>query len=133
MKFKTLRKKDTKEFVVIHINDNFQTIFGVYTTETPVLQPMTATMELYKEFYEKYDWGAYDIDEYELIELDIIDTDAVGADIRNKLSPLSNLISMLKALKTRKLDKEKRTGIKKLIEKEMSQGEISIDYLTNLL
>ncbi len=133
MKFKTFRKKDTKEFIYIHINDNFQTIFGVYTTETPVLMPMTATMVLYKEMYGKYDWGDYNIDDYELIELDIIDADAVGADIRNKLTPLKNLISMLRALKTRKFDKDKRKGMKELVEREMLQGEICIDYLTNLI
>jgi len=133
MKFKALRKKNSKEFVHIEMNSSFKCLLGVYTTEVPRLQPITASIERLKELYEGYDLRGWSFDDFELVELDIIDGDTIGADIRNKLTPLKNLISMLRALKTRKMDKDTRKRIKDLVQKEMEQGDISIDYLTNLL
>ncbi|MFA5366356.1 MAG: hypothetical protein WC333_00335 [Dehalococcoidia bacterium] len=133
MKFKTLRKKSSKEFVHIEMNSSFMCLLGVYTTEIPRLQPITATMEKLKELYAGYDMQGWSFDDFELVVLDIIDGDAIGADIRNKLTPLKNLISMLRVLKTRKMDKDKRKRLKELVQKEMEQGDTCIDYLTNLL
>jgi hypothetical protein len=133
MKFKALRKKDGKEFVFIEMNSTFKCLLGIYTEKIPYLLPTTASIDGLKELYDGYDMRGYSFDDFELVELDVIDGDKIGADIRNKLTPLKNLICMLRVLKTRKMDKEKRKGLKELVQKEMEQGDASIDYLTNLL
>jgi hypothetical protein len=48
MKAKALRKKDTLEFVVIMEVNGFNVR---YTSELPYLQPMTATIELMKNYF----------------------------------------------------------------------------------
>ena len=57
--------------------------------------------------------------------------DAIGADIRNKLSPLNNLISLLERQK--EVDDDMKVKIQEFIDREIEQGKISIKYLKNLL
>ena len=65
--------------------------------------------------------------------LDVVDlSDTIGADIRNKLTPMKNLLAMLKLQKDM-ADPKMKESLKKLIDNEIDQCEISIDYLTKLL
>jgi hypothetical protein len=56
---------------------------------------------------------------------------AIGDDIRNKLSPLSNLISLLERQK--EVDDDMKKMIQVYIDESIEQSKISIDYLTNIL
>ena len=78
----------------------------------------------YKDFkeYKKF------IEENELVENEL---DTIGADIRNKLSPLKNLIALLEEQK--KVDNNMKKKIQVYIDREMEQGKKSIDYLRKLL
>jgi len=57
---------------------------------------------------------------------------SIGEDIRNKLGPLRNLISMIE-LYNRTIDMELRASIMKFIVKEIEQSKKSISYLTGIL
>ncbi len=60
------------------------------------------------------------------------DMSSTAADIRNKLTPLSNLLALLK-IYFQETDNDKKDKIKNHIEKEMKQCKISIGYLSNFL
>ena len=90
MKFKTLREIDTKEFV--HIYEMFD-VFDLFTSEMPDLMTVQTTMEdLIKYYGDKFSPIELNI---ELVELDINISGEIGADIRNKLTPMKNLIAMI--------------------------------------
>ncbi len=139
MKCKALRKKDTKEFVEIcfyrhDTNPNTGT-YVVYTHELPNPQPLTATRELMDVYYGQQSVPLppeINLDDYELVELDIIESGIVGADIRNKLTPLLNLIALC-GIVLKNEHPEKMDNIKRLLRKEMETSKICIKYLTNLL
>jgi hypothetical protein len=132
MKVKALRKKDTKEFVVIDFNSSFKCLLGVYTTEVPKLQPVTATMEHFKKLYADYDLRGYSFEDFEYAELDVFDAGVLGADIRNKLTPFNSVIDLHNLLKKR-WDKEKRKSLKRLQEMAVERSRESVEYLKNLL
>jgi hypothetical protein len=132
MKCKALRtKKEPKEFIEIV---NHGGTYVVYTHELPNPQPTTATMELMKAYYEQHSPlpAEINLDDYELVELDIIESGIVGADIRNKLTPLLNLIALC-GIVLKDEHPEKREVILRLLRKEMETSKICIKYLTNLL
>jgi uncharacterized protein Smg (DUF494 family) len=132
MKIKALRtKKEPKEFVEI---SNIGGINMIFTCILPVLMNITATMDLLKKYYEEHSPLPKEInlDDYELIKYDLIEAGVICADIRNKLSPLNNLVNMLK-LYFKEEDKEKKDIIETYIKKEIEQSEISIKYLSELL
>lgn len=129
MKFKALRKKDTKEFVEIH---DFNGMNVVFTSELPNPQPMTAAIDLMKQVFEGKFPMDFNFDDYELVVLEVFEADTVGADIRNKLSPPKNLVSLLE----RYFDENNEIPDEKLliyIKKSMEQTKINVDYLANLL
>jgi hypothetical protein len=133
MKAKTLRFKDTKEYV--HI-ENFGGEPMVCTGALPNLQPMTATIELMKKVCEAEDTeDLFDFDNMELVELDVFESGEVGADIRNKLSPPLNLVEMLEVYFDTKVAHatDERQKLVELIKKEMKQSKVSIKYLAKLL
>lgn len=125
MKVKTLRFKDTKEFV--HILER-----GVVATSTiPDILADTASIEALRNYYENFFPGKeIDYDNFEIVEYDMLESGAVGADIRNKLSPPLNLVALLEVyfelVDTRKID------LKDVILKEMAQTKISVEYLSKL-
>ena len=132
MKFKALRtKKEPKEFVEIQ---NIGGINMIFTSDTPNLLSVTATMDLLKKYHEEHSPLPKEInlDDYELVEYDLIEAGVIGADIRNKLSPPYNLVDMLK-LYFKESDKEKKDVLEIYIKKEMKQSKISIEYLSKLL
>lgn len=132
MKFKALRtKREPKEFVYI---DVIEKTMIIYTTELPKPQPLTATVELTKDYYKDCvplpDQMSFD--DMEMIEFEIFEANTVGADIRNKLSPPLNLVLLLE-LYFKEKDEEKKQKLEKFIKKEMKQSSICINYLSNLL
>ena len=128
MKVKTLRLKETKEF--IHILEGGM----VGTSDIPDILANTASIETLKLYYESFYPGKeINYDELEVVEYDFIDAGEVGADIRNKLSPPLNLVSLLEDYfneLTYDIDKEKA---KEFIVKEMKQTLVSVEYLSKLL
>lgn len=126
MKFKTLRKIDTKEFVRIY--EMFD-VFDLSTSEMPDLMTAQTTMEdLMKYYGDNFSPNELNI---ELVELEVNISGEIGADIRNKLTPMKNLIMMLKdnIYITRNGD----IKMQKLFKKEIKNCEESITYLKNLL
>jgi hypothetical protein len=132
MKFKALQtKREPKEFV--HI-DTIATTMILYTGDLPKPQPLSATLEGMKDYY-KSDIPLPDsltLDDLELVEFEIFEANTVGADIRNKLSPPKNLVSMLEIYFAMEAG-EKKEKLLILIEKEMAQTKKSIEYIANLL
>jgi len=128
MKVKTLRFKDTKEFV--HILENGM----VGTCEIPDVLPLTASVDLLKKYYEVSGQKTDNVDfeNLEIIEFDFIESGVVGADIRNKLSSPKNLVALL----TEYFDNPEVPDFQKLerhIRKEMNQTKVSVEYLAKLL
>jgi len=123
MKFKALRtKREPKEFV--HVTDS-----GIFTSEFPDIMTMQVTIDLLKTYFSKQ--SEVDFDDYELIEFEMFEVNTVGADIRNKLTPSLNLISLLN-LYFNEIDNEKRKLLLGFIQKEMKQSKLSIEYLSKL-
>ena len=132
MKIKTLRKRDTKEFV--HILEG-----GVVATAgIPDLLPMTATIDVLKKYYDTITPIEHpDFDNLEVVEMELIEGDKleeIGADIRNKLSPPKNLVALLeeylgKPAKAR----HSKSKLLKVIRQSMEMTKTSVEYLTNLL
>ena len=60
------------------------------------------------------------------------DLDKIAADIRNKLSPLKNMIALIKKQNETK-DEIMKEKLQELIERETKICENSIDYLTNFI
>jgi len=139
MKFKALRNKETKEFVEIQ---KFGGINVVFISELPNPQPLTATIDLMKQIYdgELSDGIDFDFNDFELVEFEMNEADstfAYGADIRNKLTPIQNLLVLLKIYFTESSDKSfednKKQKLVRHIVKEMEiSGEV-VKYLANLL
>ena len=140
MKIKALRTvREPKEFVEIcfHRSDDDPNngVWVAYTGALPNPQPETATMELMKEYYAKQAVplpSEINLDDYELVEFDCIESGVVGADIRNKLTPILNLIALNKLLLDED-DQQKIEPLKRLIKKEMETSKICIKYLVKLL
>lgn len=124
MKAKTLIRKDTKEYVHIY---SFLHGLEPYTCELPQILASTADIETLMNIFLGVDFS-----NYELIDIDIINSGEIGADIRNKLSPLKNLITILNE-RENTVDVELYTKLSRLLRKEINQCKISIDYLANLL
>lgn len=140
MKFKALRTiKEPKEFVEIsfHKSDNDPNagVWIVYTGALPNPQPETATIELMKEYYAHQAVPLppeINLDDYELVEFDCIESGVVGADIRNKVTPILNLIALCDII-LKDEHPEKKEVIKNLLKKEMETSKICIKYLVKLL
>ena len=128
MKVKALRDKDSKEFV--HI-EKFGEKFMVFNGEIPLVQPVSATIEMMSSIYPLTE-GMDSYDNFELVEFDLIEVGEVGADIRNKLTPYKNLVALVELF----LDEEnilKKKKLKKFIRKEILQSKKSVKYLAGLL
>lgn len=133
MKFKALRRKDNKEFV--HLGDNYCGYYiSVFTSDMPNLMGANTTMDdIIKHCGGKFHDSV--IQEWELVELEILvvdDNESIGADIRNKLTPVKNLLGMLEAYENEK-EEHKRFLIKRFIISAMKKCEESIEYLQNIL
>ncbi len=140
MKFKALRtKREPHEFVEIsfHNHDEYpdKGTWIISTSGLPNLQPITATMELMKVYYNQQKVPLppeINLDDYELVEFDCIESGVVGADIRNKVTPILNLIALCDII-LKDEHTEKKEVIKSLLKKEMETSKICIKYLIKLL
>ena len=140
MKFKALRtKREPQEFVEIcfhrHDEDPNKGVWVVYTGELPNPQPESVTIELLRGYYDQQRVPLppeINLDDYELVEFDCIESGVVGADIRNKLTPLLNLIALCDIV-LKNEHPEKSDVIKGLLKKEMETSKICIKYLVKLL
>jgi hypothetical protein len=147
MKFKALRtKREPHEFVEICFHrsdaDPNEGVWVVYTGELPNPQPETVDMELMKTYYSQQRVQLpeeINLDDFELIEIEAFEANTVGADIRNKLTPSKNLVSMLVLFFTEPfeprndLQRMKQNDLIRIIKKEMEAVKISVEYLANLL
>jgi hypothetical protein len=129
MKVKTLRFKDTKEFV--HILEGGH----MATAIIPDILANTASIETLKKYYETIDpEREIDYDNLEVVEYDLMEVGVVGSDIRNKLSPPKNLVSLLEEyFDNRNPENYDSEKLERLIRKEMNQTKVSIEYLAKLL
>lgn len=128
MLFKTLIDKRTGEFVTfLDFNGKIET----FTSNIPkTVFPETATFDDVKKKYETVDFS-----EYDFISCKIIDSNAIGADIKNKLLPLKNLVMLLKTLKNYNSsfnDKEDKEKIIKFAIKQLDECDKSINYISKL-
>lgn len=129
MKFKALRTiTEPHEFVHIDIHQNLN-FCSVGTSDIPQIQPETATLDdMIAYFSEKkldVDW-----ENIETVELELIEENSVGADIRNKLSTIKNLLAMLSSSHVPLHENPK---IHEYIEQEIKRAESAVAYIANLL
>jgi hypothetical protein len=82
MRFKALRKKETKEFVEIR---EFNGMNVAFISELPNPQPITATVEMMKQVYENHSNLKYDFnfDDYELVEFEFTEVVIFNLKINN--------------------------------------------------
>lgn len=140
MKFKALRTiKEPKEFV--HI-DTIDGTMLMYSCDLPRPQPLTATLEAMKEYYINNPSlpGTLSFDDLEMVEFEMVEADTTfsyGADIRNKLTPVQNLLKLIEIYFNESSDvifeANKKANVKKLIKKEAEKCEDIVKYLANLL
>lgn len=127
MKMKTLRRihenPEYREFA------SFDAEYGMVTHQHPYPMGDEVTIELLKEHCD--DDGEINWDDYEVVDIEYHESGVIGADIRNKLSPPKNLVSLLEVLfdNPESVDKDK---IMRIIRKEMNQTKISVEYLSKL-
>ena len=127
MKVKTLRFKDSKEFV--HILEGGH----MATAIIPDVLANTASIEALKKYYETIDpKREIDYDNLEVVEYDLMEAGVVGADIRNKLTPPKNLVSLLEEYFDNPGTPHFK-NLERMIRKEMNQTKVSIEYLAKLL
>lgn len=130
MKAKALRNKATGKYLHFQIDD-FGATGRVIECSLPELLEADITLEeLLDHYYSIYPY--IDTREFELIEFDLIETGVLGADIRNKLTPFKNLIALVGVYLHEK-SAGKKLLMKGLLERDMRQARISLEYLTKLL
>lgn len=125
MKMKTLRRKhenpEYREFASIREGD-------FYTHEHPYPLDIRATIEGMKKICtDELDW-----DNYEIVEIEYYESGVIGADIRNKLTPFKNLVSLLEIYFGMDAG-EKKEKLLIVIEKEMKHSKKNIEYLAQIL
>jgi hypothetical protein len=131
MKFKLLRKKDTKELVEIL---SFGSSFMMFVSETPTLLHTSATIEEIQKDYKENSVSEFEMDftNLELVDVELFETN-IGEDIRNKLSPFNTLLSLIRLIDNKNIDEEKKIHLRELLKKEMDLCKLNIEYLSNLL
>jgi hypothetical protein len=128
MKLKTLRRK--------HENPEYREFAsiaewgGICTHQHPQPLGEGATIEGLKGVAI----GCKDVnwDEYEIVEIDYHESGVIGADIRNKLSPMKGLVSLLEVYFDQP-ESVKRDKLLQYIRREMNQTKINVEYLAKLI
>lgn len=123
MKMRTLRRKDNKEFASFMEGEMF-------TQEHPHPLGEGATIETLKGIAI----GCKDVnwDEYEIVDIDYFEKGVIGADIRNKLTPMKNLVSLLEVLFDES-ESDKKVKLMRYVRKEMNQVKTNVEYLAKLI
>jgi hypothetical protein len=135
MKFKTLRtKREPKEFIYIDVVEKTMII---YTCEFPKPQPLTATLELTKDYYKDCislpDQMSFD--DMEMVEFEMYEVNSIDVNIHNEFNSCKTLISLLEEYFSVNVihASEERSRLANLIKKEMKENKKNIEYVANLL
>jgi hypothetical protein len=129
MKVKTLRNKTTGKFLHFQIDD-FGATGRVIECSLPELLDADITLEGLLDHYAST-YPYIDTREFEVIEFDLIESEVIGADIRNKLSPIKNLIALIGVYLLEK-SAGKKILMKGLLDRDIRQARISMEYLTKM-
>lgn len=129
MKVKYVVHKKTKAFVSFQEFDGRSCLFTSELPQMP-LNPEADNKDLMSYFNHYYPELSFD--EYEIVEFDLVESGIVGADIRNKLTPANNLVSMLETYFT-STDEHTKSVLLKYIKLEIENTKTSTEYLKNLL
>ena len=129
MKVKALRNKTTGKFLHYERSE-FSGNGWISDNNLPDIQDGDIKLE---ELLDKFAISGSNIDsiDYELIEFELIETGVVGADIRNKLSPIKNLIALIGVYLLEK-SAGKKILMKGLLDRDIKQARISLEYLTKM-
>jgi hypothetical protein len=123
MKVKYLVHKETKEFIEV------TTMGGTPMVFTCVLPHMPMNADKSNDEildYLKTENPTINFDDYEVVEFDLVQSGVIGADIRNKLSPIKNMIAIIENADVDPLHA-------KFLKHDIEQSKISVEYLKNLL
>lgn len=131
MRYKHLVRKNTKEYVSLM---TFNGITDAFTCSLPSMllndNPDDEIMN-----YLMRENPEIDFTPYELMSIDVNESsklDAIGDDIRNKLTPIKNLIALLNEYNNND-DYLIKNKIMKLINSEIASSKQSVEYLSNIL
>jgi hypothetical protein len=127
MKVKALRNKTTGKYLHFK-HDEYDAM--VVERSLPELLEADITLETLLDHYDST-YPHIDTSEFEVVELDIVESGVVGADIRNKLSPIKNLLAVIGIYFIEK-SSGKKILLKGIINKDIKQSRISIEYLTKM-
>ena len=128
MKVKALRNKTTGKFLHFKYNADGDGII-VSKSLPELLEADVTLVELTDEFFS---YPYIDTNEFELVEFELFESSVIGADIRNKLTPIKNLIALIGIYLLEK-SSGKKILLKGLIEKDIRQARISLEYLNKLM
>ena len=136
-KFAALVHKTFGEFASIH-SYNETGKLELYTHELTDPKPEDVTIELVKGYYEQHDLvleGDYSIEDLIVKRYDYIEEGVLGADIRNKLSPIKNLLTLLTIYKDQKhaMDWDHKEYFEKQIIALIEECKESVIYLSELI
>ena len=124
MKVKTLRFKDTKEFV--HILEGGQ----LATSSIPDILADSASIEALEKYYENFLGKKINTENLEVVEYDFFESGEIGADLRNKLtSPLSLVALLTTYFGDDDID---RDALLMFIKKEMQKTKDVVEYISKL-
>jgi hypothetical protein len=128
MKFKTLRKIDTKEFVHIYV---MGATLSTFTGEMPSLMTAETTFEGIREYYGD-EISPTVWDNLELVELNVNVSEDTKAEVQLKLEPFKRLLSALKAYDT-ETNQGRKFFLRAVIISHSKYCEKSIEYFANML
>lgn len=128
MKVKTLKSKSTGNY--LHFTLDEHDVIMVERKLPDILQADVTLEGLFDHYAMTFPY--LDTTDFDVVELDLIETGVIGADIRNKLTPVKNLIATVEAYLNEK-SSGKKIIMKGHIEKDIRQVRIAIEYLTKLL
>lgn len=131
MKYRHLVRKDTKEFVSLM---TFNGVTNAFTSSLPSM-PLNNNSDDEIMDYLKRENPEIDFTAYELILIDVNESskiDAIGEDIRNKLTPIKNLIALLNEYNHND-DFLIKNKIMKLINSEIASSKHCVEYLSNIM
>lgn len=126
MKVKYLVNKITGEFADIV---NMGGCSMIFTSELPIM-PLNANCDNNKILKHLNETNSLDLSDYKIVVFDVIESDKIGADIRNKLSPIKNLTSLIDVIDSFSLEDPKFIRV---IKNESKRCKKVVKYLSNLL
>ena len=92
-------------------------------------------MELLRGYYDQHDIEVDGMDDLMIKRYDFIEEGVLGADIRNKLSPIQALLDLLKFYKENKdrLDWDHKEFLETKIVELIGQCQEIVNYLSKLI